>query len=58
MELVRAFLHFLDSRIPPNEVGDKLWWKLKRNGDFDICSFYGVLRGSSSLLFHGKAFGV
>lgn len=55
---MRAFLHFLDSRIPPNEVGDKLWWKLKKNGDFDICSFYGVLRGSSSLHFHGKAFGV
>ena len=51
MELVGAFLHFLESRIPPNEVGDKLWWRLKKNGDFDICSFYGVLRGSSSTTF-------
>ena len=50
-----AFLHFLESRIPPNEVGDKLWWRLKKNGDFDICSFYGVLRGSSSTTFPWKS---
>ena len=30
-------------------------WKLKKNGDFDIGSFYGALKGSSSTIFPCKS---
>ena len=30
-------------------------WKLNTNGDFDIHSFYNILRGSSSVSFTWKS---
>ena len=43
-----AFLRLLDSHIPLDEDGD---WRLKKNEEFDICSFYNALRGSNSVTF-------
>ena len=49
--LVAAFLHLLDSHIPLHEDGDR---RLKKNEEFDICSFYNALRGSNSVTFPWK----
>ena len=50
-------LHFL--RIlganTPMDVGDRMRWKLKPNGLFDIWSFYNKLRDSPSIVFPWKA---
>ena len=37
--------------------GDRLKWKLTKNGDFTIRLYYHKLHGSSSLVFLGKVFG-
>ena len=46
-----AFLHQLESYIPQNDDGDLVRWKLKKNCDFGISSFYSALRGSSFASF-------
>ena len=51
-----AFIHLIESHIPLNENVDRVWCKLKMNGDFNIHSFYSDLRGFSSPIFLGKAF--
>ena len=51
MELVGAFTHTLESLSPPIEGGDKMRLCLGSKGDFDIKSFYGALRASSSITF-------
>ena len=45
MGVVDEFLHTLGSNLPLTENGDRMRWKLTKNGDFDICSFYNKLRG-------------
>ena len=45
-----AFTHTLES-LSPIEGGDKMRRGLGLKGDFDIKSFYGALRGSSSITF-------
>ena len=42
---VDEFLRTLGSNLTPIENGDRMRWKLTKNGDFDICSFYNKLRG-------------
>lgn len=54
LELVAAFTHHLDSHIPSNEDGDQVRWRLKSNGEFNIHSYYYVLRGSTSFIFPWK----
>ena len=54
MELVGAFFHTLESQNPAIEDGDRMRWCLGLKGDFDIQSFYGALRGSSSTTFPWK----
>ena len=49
------FLHILGANTPPMDVGDRMKWKLKPNGDFDIWSFYNKLRDSPSIVFPWKA---
>ena len=39
------FLRTLGFNLPQTENGDRMRWKLTKNGDFDICSFYNKLRG-------------
>ena len=51
------FTRILESDIPSTANGDRMRWKLKRNGYFHIQSFYNKLRGSSSIVFLGKVFG-
>ena len=51
-------LHFpriLGANTPPMEVGDRMKWKLKPNGVFDIRSYYNKLRDSPSTVFPWKA---
>ena len=49
-----AFTHTLES-LSPIEGGDKMRRGLGLKGDFDIKSFYGALRGSSSITFPLKS---
>ena len=51
------FLCTLGSNLPPTENGDRMRWKLTKNGDFDIQSFYNKLRSPCPLFFLGKVFG-
>ena len=48
------FLHILGANTPPMDVGDRMRWKLKPNGDFDTRSYYNKLRDSSSIAFPWK----
>ena len=49
------FLRFLGANTPPMEAGDRMRWKLKPNGVFDIRSYYNKLRDSPSTVFPWKA---
>ena len=49
------FLRILEANTPPMDVGDRMRWKLKLNGDFDIRSYYNKLRNSPSIVFPWKA---
>ena len=40
-------ISFLAADLPSADNGDRMRWKLTKNGDFNICSFYHKLRGSS-----------
>lgn len=54
MGVVDEFLCTLDSNLPPTENGDRMRWKLTKNGDFDIRSFYNKLRGPLPIIFPWK----
>ena len=43
MGVVDEFLCTLGSNLPPTENRDRMRWKLMKNGDFDIHSFYNKL---------------
>ena len=43
MGVVDDFLRTLGSNLPPTENGDRMRWKLTKNEDFDIRSFYNNL---------------
>uniref|UniRef100_A0A2N9EKG6 Reverse transcriptase domain-containing protein n=1 Tax=Fagus sylvatica TaxID=28930 RepID=A0A2N9EKG6_FAGSY len=43
---VSTFLHLLYSHSPVSMDNDVLWWRLKKNGLFDIHSFYHAIRNS------------
>ena len=49
------FLHTLGANTPPMEAGDRMNWKSKLNGVFDIRSYYNKLRDSPSTVFPWKA---
>ena len=51
---VDEFLHTLGSNLPPTENGDHMRWKLTKNGDFDIRSFYNKLRSPLPIIFPWK----
>ena len=51
---VDAFLCTLGSNSPPIENGDCMQWKVLKNGDFDIRSFYNKLRGPLPIIFPWK----
>ena len=48
------FLRTLGSNLSPTENGDRMRWKLTKNGDFDIRSFYNKLRGLLPIIFPWK----
>ena len=52
--VVDEFLRTLGSNLPQTENGDRMRWKLMKNGDFDIRSFYYKLRGPLPIIFPWK----
>ena len=51
---VDDFLCNLGSNLPPTENGDRMRWKLTKNGDFDVRSFYNKLRSPLPIIFSWK----
>ena len=51
---VSTFLHLLYSHSPISMDNDVLWWRLKKNGLFDIHSFYHAIRNSPRVSFPWK----
>ena len=51
MGVVDEFLLILGSNLPPTVNGDRMRWKLKKNGAFNINSFYNKLRSSLPIIF-------
>ena len=45
------FFWFLATNLLVEDDGDHLRWKLTKNGDFNICTFYHKFRSSSSIVF-------
>ena len=56
--MVASFLNFLESTIPLREGCDKMYWRLKRSGEFAVNSFYNALRGHVHWHSPGRVFGV
>ena len=56
VDMVAAFFNRIHSKSPVHDSEDVLKWSLKKNGTFDIRSFYHVIRGSvsSGFLWKGK----
>ena len=54
LDLEVDFLHILESNRPSMENGDRMRWKLKKNGDFDIHSFIMSCEVASLLVFPWK----
>jgi hypothetical protein len=48
---VVSFLHLLHSNFPFWEVDDGLRWNLRKNGIFDVHSFYDALQDSPNVAF-------
>ena len=42
------------SNLPPTVNGDRMWWKLTKNGAFNIRSFYNKLRSPLPIIFPWK----
>ena len=53
-DVVDDFFRFLASNQPPVIESDRMRWRLTKNGDFTIRSFYHKLHGSSSIVFPWK----
>ena len=53
-DVVDDFFRFLASNLPSVMDGDRMRWKLTKNGDFNIHSFYHKLHGFSSIVFPWK----
>ena len=52
--MVDEFLRLLASNLPSGIDGDRLKWKLTKNGDFTIRSYYHKIYGSSFVVFPWK----
>ena len=55
MALVESFLLLLHSHAPTSKEPNKLFWKPKRSGIFDACSYYLVLRDHTAFAFPWKS---
>jgi hypothetical protein len=51
MDTVATFLKMLESKSPVREVADGSWWHLRRNGRFDIRSWYDAIRAATPVVF-------
>ena len=48
------FLRILGAKTPPLDVGDRMRWKLKPNGEFNTRSYYNKLRDCPLIVFPWK----
>ena len=55
MGVVDELLRTSGSNLPPTKNGDHMRWKLMKNGNFDIQSFYNKLRGPLPIIFLWKS---
>ena len=55
MDSVVEILNLIESKAPVQEVADGSWWHLRKNGRFDIRSFYDALRDSPHVTFPWKS---
>ena len=53
-DVVNDFFHLLASNSPLATDGDRMRWKLTKNRDFTIHSYYHKLHSSSSIVFPWK----
>ena len=53
-DVVDDFFQFLATNLPLVTDGDRMRWKLTKNGNFTTCSYYHKLHGSSSIGFPWK----
>ena len=51
VELVDDSFWFLAANLPSTDDGDRMRWKLTKNGDLNICSFYHKLCDSFFIIF-------
>uniref|UniRef100_A0A2N9FT22 Reverse transcriptase domain-containing protein n=1 Tax=Fagus sylvatica TaxID=28930 RepID=A0A2N9FT22_FAGSY len=51
MDRVATFLNMLEAKSPIREVVDGSWWHLRRNGRFDIRSWYGAIYAATPTVF-------
>ena len=51
MATVTTFLNMLEFKSPIREVADGSWWQLRRNGSFDVRSWYGALCAATPTVF-------
>jgi hypothetical protein len=54
IEDVASFFHLLHDKSPTREEVDKVRWDLKKNGVFDIRSYYHAIRGNVDIVFPWK----
>lgn len=54
LDMVVAFLHLVDSHTLLSEGEDLARWRLKKNWEFDMLSYYNALRGSTTVSFPWK----
>jgi hypothetical protein len=55
MDSIVEFLNLIESKAPVREVEDGSWWHLRKNGRFDIRSFYEALCDSPHVTFPWKS---
>ena len=53
-DVMDDFFQFLASNLPLVTNGNRMRWKLTKNGDFTIRSYYHKLHGSSPIVFPWK----
>uniref|UniRef100_A0A2N9HW63 Reverse transcriptase zinc-binding domain-containing protein n=1 Tax=Fagus sylvatica TaxID=28930 RepID=A0A2N9HW63_FAGSY len=51
MDTVTTFLNMLESKSSIREVADGSWWQLRRNGCFDVRSWYAAIRAATPTVF-------
>ena len=54
LPVVMSFFTFLQPFLPSSERKDTMVWKLRRSGEFDVCSYYCALQAPTRMHFPWK----